>query len=344
MEISHFEGYKEDEAFVESMQTLSISPSLDSCPSSRKEKPNPEAEPGPPHKALFFVLACLPVFELLNMSEVCLSFRDAVNKDVLPWLDIMIDRPLSTRLSNEILWEITSKANCRLRTLVLRSCQNITDDGLQRVVEKNPFISKLHLPACTGLTPEGIIGAVKTLSQHPKNLKSLRINGIYNIKKEHIETLSSYLQRNPPHQKLPPILYHHYRSSPSSSTENGRIIDVDICPKCNEVKMVFDCPRETCRQMRDMLFEVCRGCNFCIPRCEECGGCVDAEELEDAACADILCSDCWLHLPKCNYCNKPYCKQHTDQQFSSPGCTGFICEACHVTAIANSSWSDDAVE
>lgn len=198
------------------------------------------------------------------------------------------------------------------------------------------LLIQLHLPACTGLTPEGIIRAVNTLSHHQNNLKSLQINGIYNIKKEHVETIFSHLKMNPLQQKLPPILYHHYRSSSSRSTESDRIIDVGICPQCNEVRMVFDCPRETCRQMRGQLFEICRGCNFCIPRCEECGGCVCAEELEEAACPDILCSNCWLNLPKCNYCNKPYCKQHSNQQFSSPGCTGFICEACHMTALVDS--------
>ncbi|KDP38098.1 hypothetical protein JCGZ_04741 [Jatropha curcas] len=320
-------------AITESMQTLSIQPSLESGPSSRKEHINPETEPEPPHEALFLVLAYLPVFELLNMSEVCMSFRDAVNRDVLTWLDIIIDRPLSSWLSNEILMKITSKANCRLRTLVLRNCAKITDDGLQRIIEKNPFISKLHLPACTGLTPEGIIRAVKTLTQNQNNLNSLQIHNIHNLKKEHIEALRSYLQINPLQRKPQLIFYHHYRtSSPSRIRKIDRILDVDICPKCNEITMVFDCSRKICWQKRDRLLTDCRGCNFCIPRCEECGGCVDTRELEETACGDILCSNCWLHLPKCNYCNKPYCKRDANKQFNSPGCTtGFICEACHVS-------------
>ncbi|EEF34583.1 F-box protein SKIP28 [Ricinus communis] len=330
MEISHF---TEEESVSESLRTLSILPRLESHPSFQNESANQQAEPGPPHEALFLVLAYLPVFELLNMSEVCMSLRDAVNRDLLPWLTIIVDRPLSSRLSDEILMKIASKANCRLRTLILRNCTKITDDGLEKVIEKNPYINKLHLPACTGLTPEGIIKAVKILSQHPNSLKSLQINGIYNLKKQHLETLYSYLQMNPSQHKPQHILYHIYRISPSSrSTESGRIVDVDICPQCNEVQIVFDCSRETCMQKRDRLVADCRGCNFCISRCEECGGCIDAEEQEDAACADILCSDCWLCLSKCNYCNKPYCKRHTNQQFSSPGFCGFICEACHMTS------------
>ena len=102
-----------------------------------------EVEPGPPHEALFFVLAYLDVFDLLVMSEVCMPLRDAVSKDVLPWRDIIIERPLNSRLSDEILVQITSKAHGRLRTLALINCFKITDDGLQTVIEKNHLISKV---------------------------------------------------------------------------------------------------------------------------------------------------------------------------------------------------------
>lgn len=135
----------EHEAIDKSMQILSILPSFDPHLGSQNEHTNQGTEPGPPHEALFLVLAYLPVFELLAMSEACMSLRDAVNKDVLPWLDIIVERPLNSWLSDEILMKITSKANGRLRTLALINCVKITDDGLQRVVEKNPFISKVWL-------------------------------------------------------------------------------------------------------------------------------------------------------------------------------------------------------
>lgn len=97
-----------------------------------------------PHEALFLVLAYLPLFELLAISEVCVSLRDAVHKDVLPWLNnIIVERPLNLRLSDEILMKITSKAIGRLKTLALMSCLKITDDGLQWVIDKNPHINKV---------------------------------------------------------------------------------------------------------------------------------------------------------------------------------------------------------
>ncbi|RVW48479.1 F-box protein SKIP28 [Vitis vinifera] len=83
------------------------------------------------------------------------SMRDAVDKDVLLWLDIIVEKPLNMLFSDEIMIKLTSKANGRLRTLALMSCIKITDDGLQQ----------LYLPACTGLTPEGIMRAVKTLTE-----------------------------------------------------------------------------------------------------------------------------------------------------------------------------------
>ncbi|XP_065856403.1 F-box protein SKIP28 [Euphorbia lathyris] len=304
-----------------------------------------ESVSGAPHDAFFLVLPYLPLYHLLTIGQVCKSFREALNQDILPWLHLIIDIPLSPRLSDQILIKLTSKANSRLTTLVLRNCARISDDGLLRVIHNNPLITKLHLPGCTSLTPEGIIRAVETLSQNKTSLNSLRINGIPNLNKHHLQTLSSYLQTSTPPEKSQPILYHLRRTFPS---ESDGLIDVDVCPRCQEIKMVFECSREGCRQKKraqDQVLADCRGCNLCIPRCEECGGCIDSEEeLEEAVCSDILCRDCWLSLPKCNHCNKPYCKHHTNLQYSSLDCAGFVCETCHFQATTNSSFSSDAAE
>ncbi len=200
------------------------------------------------------------------------------------------------------------------------------------------ILIQLYIPACTGLTPEGVIRAVKTLSEHHHSLRSLRIHGIYNIKKDHLHTILSYLQMKLPQQEQQrqlPILFHHRNFSVFRNQESEPLIDVDICPKCNHVRMVYDCPRETCRRG-------CKGCNFCIPRCEECGGCIESEELELTACGDNLCSKCWLQLPKCNFCNQPYCKLHTNQQHRLSGSSGFVCDVCHVKFVGNLGANDNA--
>ena len=143
MEISHVVEDKINEDMSNSPTLLS---SKSCVVSSQNEYTEQEVEPGSPHEALFLVIAYLPLFELLAMSEVCVSLRDAVQKDALPWLKIIVERPLSLRLSDEILKKITSKATGRLKTLVLMNCEKITDDGLQQIIRKNPRINKVWMP------------------------------------------------------------------------------------------------------------------------------------------------------------------------------------------------------
>ncbi|KAI6686035.1 hypothetical protein NL676_031948 [Syzygium grande] len=284
-------------------------------------------EPGQPHEALFLVLPYLSLSGLIAVGEVCTSLRDAARDDVLLWLELVVDDPLSRRLHDENLIEIASKANGKLRTVGLFNCTKITDGGLQSVTEKNPLITKLYVPGCTGLTPEGVINAVKTLSANGNILQSIKINGLYNLQKQHLQVLQSYVQVNP--ETLEHRCCTHFGREGDC---NVCPIDVEICPKCNEVRKVLICPIETCARKRDRRLGECRGCGSCIPRCIECGTCVELDDLEEAEaiCADILCMSCWLQLPKCDFCNKPYCKRHAEGQLNPSGPRGFVCELCTV--------------
>ncbi|OIW21847.1 hypothetical protein TanjilG_13108 [Lupinus angustifolius] len=219
-----------------------------------------QAQPESPHEALFLVLSYLNVYELLVMSQVCISLRDAVSNDVLPWLNLVVERPINYRLSDEILMKITSKANGRLKTLALINCVHITDQGLQRVIEQNKLISKLYIPSCTSITPEGVLRAVEVLCQGSHSLSSLRINGIYNIQKEHLDMLSFYLRKNQSleeQQKKQPV-YYHERGNLSVFEKNQRIIDLEICPMCFEVRMVYDCPKDAldCKKRKSVPVEI----------------------------------------------------------------------------------------
>ncbi|KAF5442767.1 hypothetical protein F2P56_035390 [Juglans regia] len=337
MEISQVIEDREPEAMEKLIQKAKDPLPSNSCIIPQEEYTIQEIKPGPPHEALFLVLAYLPLFELLAMGEVCMSLRDAVHKDVLPWLNIIVERPLNLRLTDEILKNIASKAIGRLKTLALMNCVKITDDGLQSVIDRNHGINKLYIPTCTGLTSGGVIRAVKTLSEHNHSLKSLRINGIYNIEKEELEILRSYLQMNLSQQMQQPMLFHH-RNLSMFSNKSEPLIDVDICPKCKDVRMVYDCPREACKRKNKKLMHPtagCKGCNLCIPRCEECGGCLESEEIEETACGDSLCSECWLKLPKCNFCNRPYCNQHTHRQCKHSSSSDFVCDVCHERYVWN---------
>lgn len=198
------------------------------------------------------------------------------------------------------------------------------------------FFFQLYVPGCTSLTPDGVIKAVKLLTRNAHRLKSLRINGIHNINKEDLEILRGLIDEY--QQKQEPILYHEFnRFTTFRLQETSPSLDIDLCPKCDEVRAVFDCPRDSCKRKNKKQRQVeCRGCKFCIPRCEECGICIKDEETEEAACADSLCLNCWLQLPKCSFCNRPYCIEHADQQFFLPGSSGFLCTSCHAKHMVNS--------
>lgn len=258
------------------------------------------------------------------MSQVCKSIRDSIRDDVLVWLDLVVEKPLSRRLTDRILINITSKAHGRLRTLALLNCFKITDDGLLKVVIANPLLTKLYVPACTGLTPEGVLRAVETLAAKSTNSIRIKINGIYNIKKEHLLILQSCITKT---TESKPRFYHKYwNSSFRSIDEDARMMDVEVCPKCGEIKLVFHCPKET----------ECIGCIQCIPRCDVCGRCVSDEDEDnqgETICNDIVCLDCWLRLPKCNHCNKPFCSRHAGEQLDPLGSQGFVCEDCQAKSL-----------
>ncbi|KAH7570913.1 hypothetical protein JRO89_XS05G0221700 [Xanthoceras sorbifolium] len=159
MENSNSEKKKrEHESIQNSMQNLSIPSSSDShisCDHHGKQIREAEQQP---HEALFLVLAYLPLYELLVMSEACIALREAVSRDVLPWLNIVVPKILCSRVSDEALMKITSKSDGRLTTLSLINCVKITDVGLQRVIQNNPFIDQVvgfHFPNVVSVTVVG---------------------------------------------------------------------------------------------------------------------------------------------------------------------------------------------
>ncbi|KAL8142069.1 hypothetical protein V2J09_015101 [Rumex salicifolius] len=202
-----------------------------------------ESETGSFPPALYFVLRYLPLYELLVVTRVCRSLRDIVSHDTLLWLDMIVDKPLNRRISDETLMQMASKANGRLRRLALLNCDRITDAGILRLVENNLLLEKLYLPGCIGLTPEGIIRSVRILNNTNNHLKSLKINGVYHFNKDHIATLESYLvipttSQEPKPQNQPLQYYQTYKKSSQCSdllSDTHQPIDVEICPKCNEV-------------------------------------------------------------------------------------------------------------
>lgn len=196
-----------------------------------------------------------------------------------------------------------------------------------------PFYLQLFVPTCTGLTADGLVKIIQFLYECKGNLSRIRLHGICKMTKHHLDVINSLICRSS--QPDAQALYYNHRVHEVLNTDDSRPIDVDVCPLCRNVRLVFDCTRKDCRDVKDG-WSHCRGCFFCVARCETCGGCIDLEELGETglACSDFLCMDCWLKLPKCSTCNRPYCERHSNLKENLSSSGQFTCQEC--TAFATS--------
>jgi hypothetical protein len=101
-----------------------------------------------PHPALSFSLSYLGLSDLLVVERVCKSLHSTVRGDPLLWRNIDIDQPLNERITDDVLLQLTNRAQGNLRCLRLVECTRITDDGLKRVLEVNPKLVKVSMHQC----------------------------------------------------------------------------------------------------------------------------------------------------------------------------------------------------
>lgn len=252
-----------------------------------------------PHDALLLSLGYLEVQDLLSAERVCRSFRDAVQSDSLFWRSIHIDQPLNERITDHELLKLTGRAQGCLQSLCLVECSRITDDGLRRVLESNPRLTKLSVPGCTRLSIGGLVNNLKAFnSTGMPGIKCLRIGGLYGITQEHFEELISLLNADKRQQTdaRKPRFFHSSHLLHSNDDECP--IDIEMCPKCQRLRLVYDCPVQSCQGKRNSA-QQCRGCSFCIARCVQCGRCIDDTEYEETFCLDLLCWGCWKELFQC---------------------------------------------
>ncbi|CAD6265425.1 unnamed protein product [Miscanthus lutarioriparius] len=294
----------------------------------------PASSPGEPHAALLLTLGYMRLRELLACARACRGLREAVAGDPLLWLRLVVEPPLSHRITDEALLALTDRAQGRLRSLHLLGCPRVSDAGLLRIVERNPDVTELFVPRCTGLTADGLVKIIHFLHGHKGNLSRVRLHGICKMTNHHLDVIKSLVCRGSQQQDAQALYYNH-RVHEVLNTDDGRPIDVDVCPLCRNVRLVFDCTRKNCREVKDGRSQ-CRACFFCVARCETCGGCIDLEELGESglACSDFLCMDCWLKLPKCCTCNRPYCERHSNLKENLSASGEFTCQEC--TAFATS--------
>ncbi|CAA2996525.1 F-box SKIP14-like [Olea europaea subsp. europaea] len=254
---------------------------------------------GTPHEALTFAFSYLGVKDLLSVQRVCKSFCSTVKGDPLLWMSIHIDRPLNERVTDDVLVQLVSRAQGNLQCLSLVECPRITDDGLRRILAANPRLTKLSVPGCTRLTIEGILNNLKAYNSNiaVPGIKSLRIGGIYGVTYEHFEELRLLLGYDSHKLENNHRPHFYSRGSFYLPCDDDRAIDIETCPRCEKLRLVYDCPAAGC-QVKDQATKACRACTLCIVRCAQCGRCINDMEYEETFCLELLCSDCFKQLNK----------------------------------------------
>ncbi|KAK6930880.1 F-box domain [Dillenia turbinata] len=301
-----FDGYNNEERKLIGANDFGSSSNLDNFMSFRNEMgyqngeiPVGEAicldddrDEGAPHAALHYALGYLGVRDLLAAERVCKAFCSIVQTDSLLWRNIHIDQPLNERITDDVLYQLTSRAQGNLQSLSLVDCTKITDDGLKRVLECNSKVTKLSVPGCTRLTIEGIVNSLKAFKTIAvSGIKHLRIAGLYGVTHKHFEELKLLLGvEDQMHQSVhKPHFYHSGHLY--LPYDDDRAIDIEICPRCQNLRLVYDCPAEGC-QMKEHVAQECRACILCIARCVQCGHCINDSEYEETFCLEFLCSEC----------------------------------------------------
>lgn len=164
------------------------------------------------------------------------------------------------------------------------------------------------------------------------SLKQLRVRNMDGFTKEHLGNLQKMVGVRTEDQSSSRRPQYYHLKHHASFHDDDRAIDVEECPKCTNVRLVYDCTRERCQQRKGLNFQDCRACILCIVRCEACGGCITDNDYEETFSLDVLCSCCWLGLPKCAECNRPACGSHADHFIRTPETT-FVCGECCGTLL-----------
>ncbi|KAJ0252908.1 F-box protein SKIP14 [Hirschfeldia incana] len=273
-------------AFVSASSVDEVGGSSDRCTSSDG------CESGHVHPAFGFCLYHLGVKDLLSASMVCKSLHTTVCDDSLLWRHIHICQPLNEKITDEALLQLTERAQGTMQCLRLVDCSRVTDDCLKRVLERNPQVIKLGVSGCTRITIDGVLSILRDLQSAGKlQVKQLEIGGIFGVTKDHYDELCGLLDVGSNVEKSiqKPRFYHRG----DSSCDDDRVLDIEMCPKCQNARLVYDCPAEDCKGK-----EECRACSLCIQRCFQCGRCINDSEYEETFCLEFLCADCSKQSPK----------------------------------------------
>lgn len=132
---------------VDTIQTLGMEPETSRVqPEDLKEGNCVSSDVGePPHAALSFVLGYLGTRDLIAVERVCKSLRLTAEGDPFFWRNIHINGRKLAQFTDDVLLQLTSKAQGGLECLSLVQCTGITDDGLMEVLLNNPKVTKVRI-------------------------------------------------------------------------------------------------------------------------------------------------------------------------------------------------------
>lgn len=155
---------------------------------------------------------------------------------------------------------------------------------------------QLSVPGCIRLSVEGILCSLKvSKSTGATGIKNLRIGGLFGVTNDHFEELKSLLEVDkdkPLHANQPRFYQGGQMYLPF---DDDRAIDIEACPRCQQLRQVYDCPAASCQGEHQAT---CRACTLCVARCVNCGCCIKERDYEETFSLDFLCMGCseavWL--------------------------------------------------
>ena len=98
---------------------------------------------GVPHDALLFALSYMDIPDLLSVERVCKTMCTAIRGDSFLWRHVHVNPPLSKNVTDNALIQLTDRAKGSLECLSLTECSQITNNGLNYILEKNPKLKKV---------------------------------------------------------------------------------------------------------------------------------------------------------------------------------------------------------
>ncbi|KAH6555947.1 hypothetical protein KP509_1Z215600 [Ceratopteris richardii] len=240
-----------------------------------------------PVEALFYALPYVSLQDLLMMEQVCRTSREWIREGISLWHKVHVETPLG----------MSKRSIGLMASLRLVDCLRITNEAVNEIV----------LTSSNRITADGIVTIVKDhREQWGATMPGLKALKLHNINES---------------RSIPKPRYYH-ENDHSCMFKYPSIIDVQVCPKCRCVRMVYDCPREECQ-----LKQKCRACVFCTIRCVECGICLPNEDLNEIECPEFLCLRCWFKLAKCSECNRAILRRKSGNVHEEQGST-LLCDQC----------------